>query len=132
MFPGTRKRNEGTFGCSPVPKTGTRAHSPRPPFYETTLLCPLEILPPKNLRKPRSVSYVSLHCLENVFCHSDGSFSLQDHWKPHLYASMSLANFRYNHVTFLLTVGSFLQLSFFAYSCFWGVFVYNWRCSGYN
>ena len=27
MFPGTKNRNEGTFGCSPVPKTGTRAHS---------------------------------------------------------------------------------------------------------
>ena len=56
MFPGTKNRNEGTFGCSPVPKTrtrvhspyspapktGTRVHSPKPPFYETTLLFPLE------------------------------------------------------------------------------------------
>ena len=39
MFPGTKKRNKGAFGCS---QTGTRAHSPRPPFYETALLFPLE------------------------------------------------------------------------------------------
>ena len=35
MFPGTKNRNEGTCGCSPVPKAGTRAHSPKSPFYET-------------------------------------------------------------------------------------------------
>ena len=29
MFPGTTNRNEGTRGCSPVPKTGMRAHSPK-------------------------------------------------------------------------------------------------------
>ena len=39
MFPGTKNRNGGTFGCSPVPKTGTRA---QPPFYEKALLFPLE------------------------------------------------------------------------------------------
>ena len=33
-------RNEGTFACSPGTKTGTRAHSPKPPFYETALLSP--------------------------------------------------------------------------------------------
>ena len=27
MFPCTKKWNEGTFGCSSVPKTGTRVHS---------------------------------------------------------------------------------------------------------
>ena len=27
MFPGTKNRNEGTFGCSPAPKTGTRVHT---------------------------------------------------------------------------------------------------------
>ena len=36
---GTKKKNEGTFGFSPVPKTGTRAQSPKkktftkPPFW---------------------------------------------------------------------------------------------------
>ena len=37
MFPGTngKNRDEGTFGCSPVPKTRTRAHSLKPNFYET-------------------------------------------------------------------------------------------------
>ena len=43
MFPRDESRNEGTFACSPGTKTGTRAHSPKPPFYETTLLslgCP--------------------------------------------------------------------------------------------
>ena len=30
---GTENRKEGTFGCSPVPKIGTRVHSPK-----TTLL----------------------------------------------------------------------------------------------
>ena len=44
MFPGVKNRNEGTFGCSAVPKTGTRAHSPKPPFYETALLFPLEFI----------------------------------------------------------------------------------------
>ena len=62
MLPGTKSRNEGTFGCSPVPKTGRRVYAdiPRyqkpergrirqnrpftklPPFYETALLLPLE------------------------------------------------------------------------------------------
>ena len=35
-------QNEGTFRGSPGPKTGMRAHSPKPPFYETALLFPLE------------------------------------------------------------------------------------------
>ena len=43
MFPGTENRNEGTCGCSPAPKTGMRAHSPKPPFYKTALLFPLEV-----------------------------------------------------------------------------------------
>ena len=30
MFPGTKNRNEGTFGCSPAPKPGTREHSDVP------------------------------------------------------------------------------------------------------
>ena len=30
MFPGTKKRIEGTFGCSLVPKTGTRVHADVP------------------------------------------------------------------------------------------------------
>ena len=45
MFPrnGNQKfRKEGTFACSPGTKTGTRAHSPKPPFYETAFLSPLE------------------------------------------------------------------------------------------
>ena len=48
VFPGTKNRNEGTFvdvtpvpkarnegtcGCSRVPKTGTNAHSPKLPFF---------------------------------------------------------------------------------------------------
>ena len=40
MFPRNENRNEGTFACSPGTKTGTRAHSPKPPFYETALLSP--------------------------------------------------------------------------------------------
>ena len=35
MFPGTKKRNEGTFGCSPVPKNGRRAHSDVPRYWNT-------------------------------------------------------------------------------------------------
>ena len=42
--PGTQNRNEGTFGCSPGTKTGTRVHSPKPPFYETALLSPGEVV----------------------------------------------------------------------------------------
>ena len=40
MFPRNKNRNGGTFGCSPGTKTGTRVHSPKPPFYETALLSP--------------------------------------------------------------------------------------------
>ena len=36
--PPNENRNEGTFGCSPGTKTGTRVRSTKPPFYETTLL----------------------------------------------------------------------------------------------
>ena len=42
MFPRNENRNEGTFACSPGTKTGTRAHSPKPPFCETALLSPSE------------------------------------------------------------------------------------------
>ena len=42
MFPQNEKRNEGTFACSLGTKTGTRVHSPKPPFYETALLSPSE------------------------------------------------------------------------------------------
>ena len=41
--PGTKNRNEGTFACSPGTKTGTRVHSPKPPFYETALLSPVSL-----------------------------------------------------------------------------------------
>ena len=40
MFPRNENRNEGTFGCSPGTKTGTRVRLPKPPFYETALLSP--------------------------------------------------------------------------------------------
>ena len=42
MFPQNENRNEGTFACSPGTKTGTRVHSPKPPFYETALVSPNE------------------------------------------------------------------------------------------
>ena len=42
--PGTKNQNEGTFGCSPRTKTATRVHSSKPPFYETALLSPSELL----------------------------------------------------------------------------------------
>ena len=49
MFPRNENRNEGTFACSPGTKTATRlhsdvprAHSPKPPLYETALLSPSE------------------------------------------------------------------------------------------
>ena len=44
MFPRNENRNEGTFACSPGTKTRMRAHSPKPPFYETALLSPGEKL----------------------------------------------------------------------------------------
>ena len=50
MFPRNEIRNEGTFACSPRTKTGTRARSPKPPFYETALLPPRVIL-----GRPRSL-----------------------------------------------------------------------------
>ena len=46
MFLGTKRRNEGTCGCSPVPKAATRVHSPKPPFHETALLSPVDNLCP--------------------------------------------------------------------------------------
>ena len=42
MLPGNENRNDGTFACFPGTKTGTRVQSPKPPFYETALLFPLE------------------------------------------------------------------------------------------
>ena len=42
MFPRNENQNEATFACSPGTKTGTRAHSPKPPFYETALVSPSE------------------------------------------------------------------------------------------
>ena len=39
-LPRNEDRNEGTFACSPGTKTGTRVRSPKPPFYETSLLSP--------------------------------------------------------------------------------------------
>ena len=49
-----RNRKKGTFGCSPerkleqgyvdVNETGTRVHSLKPPFYETALLSPLDLI----------------------------------------------------------------------------------------
>ena len=44
MFPRNENQNEGTFACSPGTKTGTRARSPKPPFYETALLSPRDKL----------------------------------------------------------------------------------------
>ena len=35
-----QNRNEGTFACSPGTKTGTRVHSPKPPFYDLRLRNP--------------------------------------------------------------------------------------------
>ena len=68
MFSTNENRNEGTFGCSPGTKTGTRAYtfacspgtktgtrvpSPKPPFYETALLSPSEIgFPTKGQETP--------------------------------------------------------------------------------
>ena len=40
--PRTKNRNEGTFACSHGTKSGTRVHSPKPPFYQTALLSPCE------------------------------------------------------------------------------------------
>ena len=48
MFTRNENRNEGTFACSPGTKSGTRAHSPKPPLYETTLLSPSEAFTQKN------------------------------------------------------------------------------------
>ena len=46
MFPHNENRSKGTFACSLGTKTGTRVHSPKPPFYETALL---SLNHPKNL-----------------------------------------------------------------------------------
>ena len=45
MFPWNEKnRNEGTFTHSPGTKTGTSEYLPKPPFYETALLSPGEVV----------------------------------------------------------------------------------------
>ena len=41
---GTKNRNEGVKEGTTVPNTGTRAHSPKPPFYKTALLFPLDMV----------------------------------------------------------------------------------------
>ena len=50
--PRYQNQNECTFRCSPVPKTGTRVHSPKPPFFETALLFPLDLELHCNAKKP--------------------------------------------------------------------------------
>ena len=103
MFPRNENRNEGTFGCSPgtktgtrvrshVPperKTGTRAHSPKPPFYETALLSPLE-------KRALNVS---------------GTFRMMFRvlWKPLRFGIYNFSRHLFNKdAAFLLTVGGFL------------------------
>ena len=51
MLPRNGNRTEGTFACSCGTKTGTRVHSPKPPFYETALLSPSE-----NIRSGRGTA----------------------------------------------------------------------------
>ena len=64
MFPRNEKRNEGTFACSPGTKTGTRVHSPKPPFYETILLSPGENIPCKK-NKTGLLPFVRIHSRNN-------------------------------------------------------------------
>ena len=52
MFPQNENRNEGTFACSPRTKTGTRVHSPNPPFHATALLSPNGISLRPTLQRP--------------------------------------------------------------------------------
>ena len=47
LFGGSQKggfQKGGFGGCSPGTKTGTRVRSPKPPFYETALLSPSELI----------------------------------------------------------------------------------------
>ena len=41
MFPGIKNRNEGTFGCSLVPKARNEGTFTKTTLYETALLLPL-------------------------------------------------------------------------------------------
>ena len=66
MFPCAKNRDEGTFRCSPVPKIGTRAHSPKPPFHETALLFPLEL---SSRSLFGNLFLVLSHFLERLFGH---------------------------------------------------------------
>ena len=80
MFPGTKNRSEGTFGCSPVPETGTRVHadvpqhqktatrvhSPKPPFYETALLFSLDALKIARAQTPRIVASTAISVKRQV------------------------------------------------------------------
>ena len=52
------QQNEGAFGCSPGTKTGTRAHSPKQPFYETALLSPSD----RSLASSSGSEGLSSHC----------------------------------------------------------------------
>ena len=58
MFPRKENRNEGTFGirCSPGTRTGTRVHSPKPPFYKTALVSPGDIRLTKTSSEPYTQS----------------------------------------------------------------------------
>ena len=83
MFPRNGNRNEGTFGCSPGTKTGTRVrshvppgaqnknpgtrvHSSKPPFYETALQKAFAS-PVKHRRILRSVFPCDFRSSEGVF-----------------------------------------------------------------
>ena len=90
-------RNEGTFGCSPGTKTGTRLHSPKPPFHEIALLSPgdfwsqatkrgivIPTEPLKSLEKSRKRRFVHKMCVHDFWCplsppptQQSGGFSLE-------------------------------------------------------
>ena len=88
MLPRNENRSEGTFACSPGTKTGTRAHSPKPPFYETALLSPSDVF---TLSSCLSVLCILFCCLLRLISPSLSLYISQSHFLQSLYASISLS-----------------------------------------
>ena len=123
--PRTKNQKEG-------PKIGTRAHSPKPPFYETALLFPLEPLS----FALRPIAHCRDHSWEAQLWTCNFWMILCRGRKIHPKPRNAGCNFfTYNwklrayNWALLLVVALF---SFFTYNNSWSFFAYSWSSSAYS
>ena len=91
MIPG-KIRNEGTCGCSPVPKSGTRAHfAKKPPFCKTALLFLLESLMLLATSSKSLLPLSSLHLRTISTTHGYTGFTRGELCKPAILFKLVLA-----------------------------------------